>query len=142
MSDGTRRLLIDRLDDLGEFDRDVPDANRTQYDRAQEREAGLSKEWVETRRDELASSAWKYWSMIFGIVTGPFLTLLLFSEIATWYGASIDIALVVAGIVAIAGGTYRISTLMNYVRRRQLYDLLDAIEKRRATSDAADHAST
>jgi len=142
MSDATRRLLIDRLGDLGEFDCATPDANRTRYDRAQEREAGLSQEWVETRRDELASAAWKYWSMIFGIVTGPFLTLLLFSEIATWHGASIDIAVVVAGIVAIAGGTYRISTLMNYVRRIQLYDLLDEIEEQKATSDAADHAST
>ncbi|HHP7239341.1 hypothetical protein [Longibacter sp.] len=142
MSDATRRLLIDRLGDLGEFDRALHDTNHTRYDRAQEREAGLSPEWVERRRDELANAAWKYWSMIFGIVTGPFLMLLPFFEIAAWNGAMPEIALVVAGVVAIAGGTYRISTLMNYVRRRQLYDLLDEIEEQKATSDAADHAST
>ncbi|NBC85439.1 MAG: hypothetical protein GVY25_04525 [Bacteroidetes bacterium] len=142
MSDATRRLLIDRLDDLGEFDRAVPDATRTQYDRAREREAGLSTEWVETRRDELESAAWTYWSMIFGILTAPFLILLLFSEMTGWNGGVPEIAVVVAGIVAIAGAAYRISTFMNYVRRRQLYDLLYDWDTRDSISDSANHTAT
>lgn len=137
MSLSFRNVLVQRLDDLGEFKERLHDSSMTQYKRKQAREAEMPPAFVRERREELRSKWYVHALMLLAIATVPPYVVadLVGYRMETFAGVFSDpsglvIAMIVGALgVFFIGGAYRIRGLVNYARRREVYTLLHELDQ-------------
>ena len=142
MSLSTRSLLVQRLQDLGEFQERLEDTSMTQYKRKQALKESLPADFVEERKDELQSKWYVHTLMLLGVVIVPpyivgefvwFAPQTLSEVIAEPSGLFIAMV-ALAAVVFFGGGFYRLRELANYHRRLEIYTVLHELDQ--ASADA------
>jgi len=116
MSVSVRRVLIQRLEELGEFKERLHDSSMTQYKRKQALKENMPADFVEERKEEIESRWFTHVLMLVGILSFPLIILgdyLWLSPETVSFGVKIGIAAFTVVVFVIASA-YRIRGLANY----------------------------
>jgi uncharacterized membrane protein (DUF485 family) len=132
-----RHVLVQRLEELGEFEERLNDSSMTQYKRKQALKENLPADFVKERREEIESKWLTHALMLVGVLIFPLIILgdyLWLAPETFTFGWKIGIAGVTAVVFVIAG-VYCIRGLVNYYRRREIYTVLHDLDQ--ASEDVA-----
>lgn len=142
MSLSSRSVLIQRLEDLGEFEERLNDSSMTQYKRKKALKENLPADFVEERKQEIESKWLPHVLMLLGVLILPLIILgdylWLIAPDAPSFELKIGIAAVTAVVFVMAGG-YRIRGLVNYYRRREIYTVLHELDQASENAASAEH---
>lgn len=150
MHSPVRKILTQRLIDLGEFEERLNDSSMTQYERKKALKENLPADFVTERKDELQDKRYIHILMILLAVVGPALGLTQFF----WYApqtlaemlaepstVAVGLGVFAVAVFFVAGG-YRIHRLTNYYRRLEVYTVLHELDKaNEGSTESASDAS-
>jgi len=143
MSVSVRRVLIQRLEELGEFKERLHDSSMTQYKRKQALKENMPADFVEERKEEIESRWFTHVLMLVGILSFPLIILgdyLWLSPETVSFGVKIGIAAFTVVVFVIASA-YRIRGLANYYRRREIYTVLRELDQASENAASTEHTN-